>query len=497
MGLAAPQTWRAFIPWALAAATLLAVSRHWHSSGAGASTAALSHRRLLLETPSVLALPGLTMLRLVRPNPLSSWEQIQVDQHLQAHYDDVVPSGHEHSIVFSCSHPAERVADLCPRAYRLIISGPATLSPDFAQSSEQLDERRVRVRFTIRDPGQYEVWAWPEHDNCDDFQKAGTLYNKMVVRDSPLPLIVTGQPQHEPSELCHPNEVNHGLEGRWLSKAHVNPEHLAIESPHFSWLASQLQPTSNTPGTTIYNHFWAPYQCKIPHRTFADWLNTIKADSIVFFGDSVIRDTFCLVVWTELFGKPEAGQTCHYNSDTGPTGYHTTNKEGTYQRSDGGTTKLYFFWTPDGKGDAVASALESLPHPPTHVLFSSALWLATHPPEQYVRDLTPAMEALERLAPRAKTFVRGSAGVVQAIQCYDRIGGQRFQLEANNAALQNAIATSHPTLRYFDAYDTLNSHPASSSDGRHWGTVGLLVHERPQLGAGEYALLDRLFYAWS
>jgi hypothetical protein len=39
------------------------------------------------------------------------------------------------------------------------------------------------------------------------------------------------------------------------------------------------------------------------------------------------------------------------------------------------------------------------------------------------------------MAPEAKIIARTSGGAVQAVQCYDRIEGQRGQLERNNAAL--------------------------------------------------------------
>ena len=59
------------------------------------------------------------------------------------------------------------------------------------------------------------------------------------------------------------------------------------------------------------------------------------------------------------------------------------------------------------------------------------------------------------------------------------------------------LTTSFPAFTYFDAYSTLNSIPMASSDGRHWGALGTIYHERPQLGVGEFALMDRLFLHWS
>jgi len=63
--------------------------------------------------------------------------------------------------------------------------------------------------------------------------------------------------------------------------------------------------------------------------------------------------------------------------------------------------------------------------------------------------------------------------------------------------LSTVLATSFPAFTYFDAYSTLNSIPMASSDGRHWGALGTVNHERPQLGVGEFALMDKLFLHWS
>jgi hypothetical protein len=47
--------------------------------------------------------------------------------------------------------------------------GPTMHSPSWSDST-QLDERRVEVKFNIADPGEYQIYAWPEHDECNPFQ---------------------------------------------------------------------------------------------------------------------------------------------------------------------------------------------------------------------------------------------------------------------------------------------------------------------------------------
>lgn len=42
----------------------------------------------------------------------------------------------------------------------------------------------------------------------------------------------------------------------------------------------------------------------------------------------------------------------------------------------------------------------------------------------------------------------------------------------------------------------MNDFPSSSSDGRHWSSIGYEYSARPQVGAVELALADELFYSW-
>ncbi|GAA6060576.1 hypothetical protein JCM10212_006811 [Sporobolomyces blumeae] len=450
---------------------------------------------LLLDEPSPAALPAYQLLSFARAHPLSGWRYYETDSKLRAEFPAEVRAGEEAEVTFTCSHPDPDT--MCAPAYRLLLDGPSLVSPPHVLSSEKLDQRKVRVKFRVDDPGRYRVYAFPEHEKCDQWNNAEVQYHQLGVGGTPYYMTVKGDGEKESSEICQPSQA-FTEPGRWVSKAHVNPNHLSIQSPHYDWLSTQLEPISPDADSTVYSHFWAPYNCKVPHHNMRDWLEIAAPESVVFFGDSVIRDWFCLIMWANLFGTPEPGTTCAYSGDAEHGGYHTTNKEGTYTRaSDGKTTTLRFFWAPSGDGTTVRESLKGLASPPTHVLYSAALWLALLKPDAYIAQLKPGLQAIKELAPKANTVVRGSAAVVQAIQCYDRIGGQRFQLEPNNAALKQMLDTSFPSFSYFDAYTTLNSHPGASSDGRHWGAPGVIGGERPQIGTGEFALLDRLFLHWS
>lgn len=76
------------------------------------------------------------------------------------------------SLEFVCHYPKDQVDVHCPDAYRVWLVGPSIHSVDYASSSEKVgtDGRRIRVTFdqgVLLDPGDYELFAWPEHYHCD------------------------------------------------------------------------------------------------------------------------------------------------------------------------------------------------------------------------------------------------------------------------------------------------------------------------------------------
>lgn len=83
-------------------------------------------------------------------------------------FEPVVRVGELATITFHCGH-----ADvaLCAPAYRVFLSGPTLASPLYSRSSERMDERHVRVSFELKDPGQYEVFAFAEHETCEEWKE--------------------------------------------------------------------------------------------------------------------------------------------------------------------------------------------------------------------------------------------------------------------------------------------------------------------------------------
>ena len=63
---------------------------------------------------------------------------------------------------------------MCASAYRLVLDGPSLVSPAHVLSSEVINQRLIRVRFRLDDPGQYVAYAYPEHEKCDQWNDAET-----------------------------------------------------------------------------------------------------------------------------------------------------------------------------------------------------------------------------------------------------------------------------------------------------------------------------------
>ena len=144
---------------------------------------------------------------------------------------------------------------------------------------------------------------------------------------------------------------------------------------------------------------------------------------------------------------------------------HSNKNITSYIRQDGGTTKLDFRWLPNGNSAGLEQYLTqeiAASTTPTHIFFGISLWLAKKAPEEYERIMRPTLEVLSRVVPEAKIASRTSGGVVQAIECYDQIGGQRGQMEGLNDGLKR-ILVDFPRVRPFDAYRLFNDRPDGES----------------------------------
>lgn len=113
-----------------------------------------------------------------------------------------------------------------------------------------------------------------------------------------------------------------------------------------------------------------------------------------------------------------------------------------HPRSDGGISHLHFHWSPLGDAPRLSSFLTSLDTPASHIFFNVALWLTRENPDPavYVERMKPTLDALVRDVPTAKVVARTSAGMNQAIACYDLWRIQRRVVEpVNKAFLECAV----------------------------------------------------------
>jgi hypothetical protein len=93
-------------------------------------------------------------------------------------------------LTFRCHH--DNVTEHCPSAYRVTFIGPTIHTPRWESSHTRINARTVAVDFILRDPGTYLVYAWPEHDSCDQWVDMELPWNTLTVAGAPFELLVTG-----------------------------------------------------------------------------------------------------------------------------------------------------------------------------------------------------------------------------------------------------------------------------------------------------------------
>ncbi|GAA5929899.1 uncharacterized protein JCM15063_004659 [Sporobolomyces koalae] len=409
----------------------------------------------------------------------------------------VVPVATPSTIVFHCAH-----ANLtyCASAYRVIFMGPTMHSPAHS-ASIPLDDRRVAVQFSIKDPGTYQIYAYPEHDECNPFQPELhdwkiRPYFKMAVTGTPALITVEGDFPRDGVRACTlEDDLAHG---RWISRKHISPEHFEIDSPLYHWVQSHLDPEPTSLETITdyrkFNYVFANYHCKVQHRTFEQYANEIKAETFLFLGDSITRDQVCL-----NYGVADQTRgACFYEKWDAP--YEKKDKNVPLLRtSDNDTTMIRFHWEPLGDPVDTGKYISALPQPPSHIYFELGLWLTEKDPSPagYLAQIRPFLETLTRVAPNASIVTRTTASAVQPIACYDRKHIQRRTLEPVNQAFIEFMRQEYPGITLLDSYRVYDDRPDSSEDGRHWERVERDPKwSKPEEGAVTYAMTDIIFETW-
>ncbi|GAA5895831.1 uncharacterized protein JCM6883_001632 [Sporobolomyces salmoneus] len=431
-------------------------------------------------------------------NPLSPQWELDFDDKLTIEsLPQNVSTSAPSSLVFHCAHSN---LTYCAQAYRVLFVGPTMHSPTWSEST-QLDERRVQVSFQLRDPGEYQVYAWPEHDECNPFQPELhdwkiRPYFKLAVTGTPATITVDGPPPVDSARECSLEDDL--TDGRWISRKHLNPAHLEEDSPLYEWVQSHLDPPSTSINTITdyrkYNYIFANYDCKLRHRTFEGYVNEIKPSHLLFLGDSITRDQYCMQYATadQSFGA------CLFGKWDNPYG-HLDKNVPLLRTSDNETTMMSFHWEPLGDPVDTEKYLTALAEPPSHIFFEVGLWLTEKDtsPEAFVNGTRQFVEALTRLAPEAKLMTRTVTSAVQPIACYDKRHIQRRIFEPVNEALLKFMAQEFPQVAILDSYKIYNNRPESSEDGRHYERVEADPKwSKPEEGAVTYAMTDIIFETW-
>ena len=263
---------------------------------------------------------------------------------------------------FTCTSPERK---LCPTYYTVLFHGPTRLNVDpelFGPLNwthkSVYEYATVSAHFTIHDPGQYQVYAYPELYYCSQWKSLDFPFQRAAVEGSPWDLTVF--PKHigdntdaaEGFGACTAEQIH---DGRYLSVNSSSEFHNMYQHTGRSFI-------------------YAPYKCKIPARTVPQAISSIQGvKHILYIGDSVMRNPFCKLNWKGLHGTVD-DTACDPRSQE----FHRSHKfTSTGLEVDGQltTVNVSFIWTQDWdyfKEHNVEIVLKMDP-PPTHVVINFGL----------------------------------------------------------------------------------------------------------------------------
>jgi hypothetical protein len=193
-------------------------------------------------------------------------------------------------------------------------------------------------------------------------------WHKASVQGTPIDITVTPNPNESATSegygVCTSDQID---DGRYLSTDQ------ALAPPEFTAMYND----------TDRSYIYAPYNCKIPHRTIIDVAKSIpSAKHFVFLGDSTMRGAFCARIWENIHGTVK-DSVCDYMTD--PETYlptRWTDKTSTVEldASRGFTetrnVSISFIWNPTPEVFEVKKAvLLAMDPPPTHVVMNMGAYV--------------------------------------------------------------------------------------------------------------------------
>jgi hypothetical protein len=291
----------------------------------------------------------------------------------KAKIPNVVVAGEQFTMQFTCTSPEPT---LCPAHYMVMFTGPTKLnvSPElFGQLEWTLnfpsDHAVVEARFEINDPGRYKILAYPDFMYCRQWDDLEFPWHRATVQDCPLEITVVPNRKDDTIEAfgkCTTEQIENG---RFLS---TNP---ALSSEAFSALYKD----------SGRSYIYAPYECKVPHRTLIEALTELpSANHIVYVGDSTMRGPFCAKLWEGLHGTVEH-TLCDYLNSPGEyyenkwghkSSYAVLSQEHGF--AEPRNVSISFFWSPSWlhfDKHNIPAVLEMDP-PPTHLVVNMGLYVS-------------------------------------------------------------------------------------------------------------------------
>jgi hypothetical protein len=274
-----------------------------------------------------------------------------------------VVAGEEFSMQFVCTNPDPL---LCPYYFMVIFHGPTrqTVLPDAFEAVNwtnkfPIEGAVITAKWTIHDPGHYLLYAYPsDFGHCQRWITDAFPWFTATVQGCPFEVNVKpSDPSNSDNFLegygtCAAEQIYHG---RYLTTDST------ISSPEFSAMYKD----------TGRSYIYAPYYCKIPHRTVPEAVRLIpSAKHFLYMGDSTTRSHFCTEIWEDLHGSVE-NTMCRYAEDNLDTNKFTHALIGEEPRS----INFSFIWNPDWRyfEERNIETILNLNPPPTHVVFNVGL----------------------------------------------------------------------------------------------------------------------------
>ena len=381
-------------------------------------------------------------------------------------------------------------ADLCPKSYIIILRGPTIYSPSIEAAKQDANDKTVvTVEINVPEPGQYELYAWPDFEICPTHWREHMIYpfNRGQVLGTPTHVKIVGKPlvvdKLEPCALGDP-ETTGRSHGRWIAKS-------ALQSQYQQSAWAQSFPEKQ-------EYIFQPYNCKRAHRIAVDINKSSHITNILFLGDSVLRGAFCSQVWPQLSKSGKADGNCEFINDA--ILYHVAPKDMVHVTPDGRNIGLSFRFT-DDHPNQLSIQLTGSTSAPSHIVTNLGLWLAPLTTGEYTAIVTEFLQYIYDIHPHATVIWRTTTDVMPMIQCFSDKGMTRPAIsEQREASLKLVEQMRAKGMRIYvvDAYAMTQSRPDSGNDGRHWviespDESGWLPIMRPSVNEAEGAVLDGIW----